>query len=143
MVKMRPIALLAPLGLAFAVAVDANPAKAVLYYNIYESLGSLNMETSGSLNLPSTTGSQILCAPSTHGLCIPVSRQVCTGATSSVLVYPLSSVPSLLPAAAFSGFTSSSGMTTFVRGFRLQFAIASSCVSGTPIVSRSTASGIT
>jgi hypothetical protein len=52
MIKLRPVALLAPLGLAFAFAVDANPAKAVLYYNIYESASGLKIETSGSLNLP-------------------------------------------------------------------------------------------
>ena len=52
MVKLRLIALLAPLGLAFALAVDANPAKAVLYYSIYESAGGLKIETSGTLNLP-------------------------------------------------------------------------------------------
>jgi hypothetical protein len=32
MIKLRPIALLAPLGLAVAVAVEANPANAALTY---------------------------------------------------------------------------------------------------------------
>jgi hypothetical protein len=37
------------------VAVDANPAKAVLNCNIYESSGNLVIETSGSLDSPSST----------------------------------------------------------------------------------------
>jgi hypothetical protein len=45
--------LLAPLALA--LAIDASAAKAVLDYNIYESISDLVVETSGSLKLPLTS----------------------------------------------------------------------------------------
>ncbi len=142
MIQLRSIALVAPLGLACAFAVDATPAKAVLNYNIYESPGSLIIETSGSLSLPPRLTSDANCnAP--NGAYDPSSLVVCSGPGSMVPAYRLSTGSTSLPGILFNNFSSTSGISTVIRGQIMQFGIASSYVSGQPIVSSSTAPGKT
>ncbi len=144
MIKLRSIPLLAPLSLACAFLVDATPAKAVLNYNIYESLGSLIIETSGSLNLPSKLTNDANCS-APNGAYDPSSLVVCTGPSSSVPAYQLSTGPTSLPGILFNSFTTTSGISTVIRGAGVikQFGIVSSYISGQPIVSSSSAPGKT
>ena len=124
---------------ALRLVIDANPAKAVLNYNIYESLGNLVVETSGSLNLPASTGIYTNCG--FDGALVPVFGAVCTGLDSSLPINNISGpvifqgTNNLFPA------TSVSGITTGLGGSAKVFVIDSSYVSGTPIISNAIFSG--
>jgi hypothetical protein len=125
---------------ALRLVIDANPAKAVLNYNIYESLGNLVVETSGSLNLPASTGIHTSCL--NDGILAPTYGLVCTGLGSSTL--PINNVSG---PASFQGTnnlwkaTSVSGIATGLGGIVQHFFIDSSYVSGTPIISNAIFSG--
>jgi hypothetical protein len=144
MIKLHPIALLAPLGLAVAVAVEANPAKAALTYYLSDTPDGLVIETSGSLNVsgPKTFVSNC----SYKGAYSQQIAVVCTGGAGDLSVYSISG-PSSFAAGINtyldSQFTTASGIKTGLFGAFGEFIIAPSYVSGDPIVSSSTAPGKT
>ena len=108
--------LLAPGFLAFVA--DANPAKAVLDYNIYESQGNLIVETSGFLNLPGSPGPIVLALGcNIQGVISPFLGKLCTGPDTVVTAYDLSGPLSFGGTANLFPATSVSGVTTILHGF--------------------------
>ena len=82
--------------LALTLAIDVSPAKAVLTYNIYESLGNLVVETSGSLNLtPASPG--LICG--FNGALVSSVAGICTGTPVLGRPYTISG-PSSFPGTA-------------------------------------------
>jgi hypothetical protein len=120
----------------------AQPARAILTYNIYETGGNVVVEASGSLDLTgATAGTPTDCtynggiASSGAGICTGFNAQsptyLITGPTTfdgSVSVYPASSV---------------SGIFTGFAGLAGYMGIDSSYTSGSPIVSSATFNGTT
>ena len=145
MVKLRPIALLAPLGLAVAIAVETNPASAALTYYLSDSAGGLVIETSGSLSLPSADAGTYSCSYGPLGVYWQSSGIVCTGGDAQIPGYTISGPTSFTKGSdvLLTDFTSASGVNTGLLGEFGVFSIASSYVAGQPIVSRSTAAGKT
>jgi len=141
MIKLRPIALLAPLGLAVAVAVEANPANAALTYYLSDTAGGLVIETSGSLSLPSPKTYNSSCSYDDYGACWGDEAIVCTGGKAPIPVYSISGPLSFTVGSPLfsSEFTSASGIATGLYGSDGEYAIASSYIAGQPIISRATA----
>jgi hypothetical protein len=146
MIKLRSIALLAPLGLAVAIAVEANPANAALTYYLSDSAGGLVIETSGSLTLPAPLGTSSSCSFMSSGFYYPDGGVVCTGGSGFIPEYRISGPSSITEGFRVvwnSEFTSASGIKTALTPYMNAFSIDSSYIAGQPIVSRSTAAGRT
>ena len=115
-------------------------------YTLFHSPGGLVLEASGSLNLPAPLTYDISCGYGNFGTYIPSEASVCTGPSGLTIPYSISGPSSITAgngSVLTSEFTSASGITTFLYVVDNVFAIASSYVSGQPIVSRSTAPGKT
>ncbi len=141
---MLPTVLFVLLGLALALAVDANPAKAALTYYLSDTPGGLVIETSGSLNL---SGPKTYVTNCTYtGAYSQSLAGVCTGGPGDLSVYSISGPDSFAAGSDTyldSEFTTASGIKTGLFGAYREFIIAPSYVSGDPIVSSSTAAGKT
>jgi hypothetical protein len=139
MIKLRSIALLAPLGLAVAIAVEANPANAALTYYLSDSAGGLVIETSGSLTLPAPLGTSSSCSINSSGFYYPDGGVVCTGGSGFIPEYRISGPSSITEGFRVvwdSEFTSASGIKTALTPYMNAFSIDSSYIAGQPIVSR-------
>lgn len=123
----------------FLFAVDAKPARAVLAYNIFESMGDLIVETSGSLILPAQTGIGNCGA---DGAIAPTIGFMCTGPNVTYPVYQISGPSTFTGTADLYPATSVSGLSTGVIAGIGRFVIGPSYVSG-PIASSATFSGKT
>ncbi len=126
--------------LAVALAALAQPAQAALTFNFYESGSDLVVEGTGSLlSLPSSS----LSAPC--GGALELYLGFCTGQFNSIDLYEISG-----PTTLGSGIVDPSALSSSDSGIALGiiysisvFGIDSTYVSGAPIVSSSTFSGIT
>jgi hypothetical protein len=138
---------LAAVGLAglMVVAVDVNPAKAVLNYNIYESSGNLVIEASGSLDLPSSTATS---SCGLDGFTNPSIAIICTGPNAIANEYSFSSGPLSIGTSSSLFATSVSGIATILGGGVKSpnpgsIAIDSSYTNGSPIISSAIFNGKT
>ena len=118
------------------------PAQAVLTYNIFENGGDVVVQTSGSLNLPTSTGTRD-CV--NNGVLWSEYAVVCTGNAAESPSYSVTGEQSFTSAGDVVNQIASSaaGITTNLDGFSSLFAIDSSYVSGSPIISSSTYSSTT
>jgi hypothetical protein len=126
-----------------ALLLGQEQAKAVLTYNIFESAGNVVVQTSGSLNL---TGATVGPQPETEG-CTPGGitssvAAICTGLRNNIRQYVISGPPTFNGSVA-RGASSVSGVNTIIVGIVNSFAIDSTYVSTTPIVSSATFNGQT
>jgi hypothetical protein len=143
--KPRLISLIFALSTIGFIAV-ANPAKAILFYNIYKSSGNIVIETDGTLDvLPSSLGNALCGA---NGAFSPRLGVICTGPGSIFPInrrYPISGPATFLTGSgSFFGASSVSGIATvLVVPTFFFFSIANSYVLGTPIISYSTFNGKT
>jgi hypothetical protein len=87
--------LLAPFALT--LAITASPTKAMLNYNIFESMDDLVVETSGSLNLPLPNVTIQSCG---SGALVSTNGIVCTGPDIVGRLYLISG-PTDFPGTAF------------------------------------------
>ena len=128
---------LAPFALTLALA--ASPAKAVLNYNIFESMGDLVVETSGSLNLPLPNVTIQSCG---SGALVSAGGIICTGPDIVGRLYFISG-PTDFPGTAFLvPATSVSGIYTSISSGVI-LTMDPSYISGTPIISNAIFSGKT
>jgi hypothetical protein len=121
-----------------ALLLSQGQAKAVLAYNIFESAGNVVVQTSGSLDL---TGATVGPNPETEG-CAPGGinsdvAAICTGPKNNIRQYVISGPPTFNGTVAQSA-SSVSGINTIFVGVVNAFAIDSTYVSTTPIVSSAT-----
>ena len=130
----------APLALA-SVLVGAQPAQAILTYNIYESGGNLVVQSSGSLNLAGAT----ILGPgqcSANGALISSAAFVCTGIPNLGTVYQISGPTSFAGSAVQFPADSVSGFSTTLSGIAGQFALEDPYTGG-PISGSATFNGQT
>ncbi|MFN9659678.1 MAG: hypothetical protein ACK6BC_04780 [Cyanobacteriota bacterium] len=138
---MKKVALASTLAtVTLALVLDANAAKAALEYNIYESLGNLVVETSGSLNLPASAGTGNCGA---GGAIAPTIGFMCTGPNLTQPVYLISGPSTFTGTSDIYPGTSVSGLVTGVVAGIQRFVMESTYVSGSPIVSGATFTGVT
>jgi len=132
----------AGLALSFPLAVTwAQPAQAVLIFNFYELGSDLVIDGTGSLNLPSSPTGSGSCPP---GGLLSLPYLFCTGQATSgggshySITGPSTLGTGILPMV----FASSNSGIPLAIQFTGVFLIDSTYVSGTPIFSSSTFSGI-
>jgi hypothetical protein len=126
--------------LALTLAIDVSPAKAVLTYDIYESLGNLVVETSGSLNLTPTSPG-LICG--FNGALVSSIAGICTGTSVLSRSYVISGPSSFPGTALLLPASSVSGIATLIQGSANTFLIDPSYVFGTPIISNAIFNGVT
>lgn len=120
-------------SIVMGLLASAEPAKAVLNYNIYESSGNVVIETDGSLSaLPTSTGSNN-CGLS--GLYYANIAVICTGPNMLAPLYPISGPTSFTSGSGFFPASSVSGITSAFSGNQQAFIIGNFYVLGTPIIS--------
>ena len=120
---------------------SADPAKAVLDYNTYESSGNVVIETDGSLSaLPTSTGSNS-CGLS--GFYYADFAAICTGPDMIAPFYPISCPTSFTPGSGSYQASSVSGITSTFSGIQQVFMISNTYVLGTPIISEAIFNGRT
>jgi MYXO-CTERM domain-containing protein len=122
-----------------ALLLNQGQAKAVLTYNIFESAGNVVVQTSGSLDL---TGATVGPNPETEG-CGPGGiashvAAICTGLKNNIRQYVISGPPTFNGSGVAQSASSVSGINTIFAGIVNSFAIDSTYVSTTPIVSSAT-----
>jgi hypothetical protein len=127
-----------------ALLLGQEQAQAVLTYNIFESAGNVAVQTSGSLNL---TGATVGPQPETEG-CTPGGitssvAAICTGLRNNIRQYVISGPSAFNGSGATQNASSVSGINTIIVGIVNSFAIDSTYVSTTPIVSSATFNGQT
>jgi len=137
--KFSPL-FIAPI--AVGLIAGADPAKAVLNYNIYESLGNVVIETDGSLSALSAPTGNFLCGAA--GAFLAGSAGICVGPDLDLPKFALSG-PSRFASGSGSIYPASSvsGITAALFGRFGSFIIDSSYVLGTPIISSATFNGKT
>jgi hypothetical protein len=121
-------------SIVMGLLASAEPAKAVLNYNIYESSGNVVIETDGSLSaLPTSTGSS-QCGVS--GGYSAEQAVICTGPDNPAPEYLISG-PTSFTTGSGSIFPASSvsGITSAFSGNQQAFIIDNFYVLGTPIIS--------
>ena len=120
-----------------ALLLSQEQAKAVLTYNFFESAGNVIVQTSGRLNLTGATplGPDVGCGPAAFDSDVAV---LCTGVKNNYNGYAISG-PSAFDGNGNLQFASSvSGINIIIIGVVNTFAIDSTYVSTTPIVSSAT-----
>ena len=128
------------------VALTPDQAHAILTYNIFESGPDVVVQTKGSINLPVDAVGNINCL--FDGFIRSATATLCTGPSGFSPRYFLASGPPIFNGSVSIGPANSvSGITTSLRGLNFiaprGFAIDSSYVSGTPVVSSATFSNTT
>lgn len=119
----------------------ADPAKAVLNYNIYESSGNVVFETEGSLGALSVPFATDKCV---DGAYRADAALICTGPAAITPLYLMSGPPSFMPGSGkILPASSVSGITTALAGLSGVFTIADSYVLGSPIISSAIFNGKT
>ena len=120
-------------SIVMGLLASAEPAKAVLNYNIYESSGNVVIETDGSLSaLPTSTGPN-QCGAS--GVYSAVPAVICTGPDIPAPQYLISGPTSFTSGSGFFPASSVSGITSAFSGNQQAFIIGNFYVLGTPIIS--------
>jgi MYXO-CTERM domain-containing protein len=128
-----------------ALLLGQGQAKAVLTYNFFESAGNVIVQTSGSLDLTGATAGP---NPETEG-CTPGGIEssvaaICTGQINNIRQYVISGPPDFNGSGPpLKAASSVSGINTIIVGIVNAFAIDSTYVSTTPIVSSATFNGQT
>ncbi len=119
----------------------ADPAKAVLNYNIYESSGNVVFETEGSLGALSVPFASDQCE---DGAYWADAALICTGPSALLPIYRISGPSSFMPGSGqILPASSVSGITTALSGSFGGFAIAHFYVLGSPIISSAIFNGKT
>lgn len=127
--------------IVMGLLASAEPAKAVLNYNIYESSGNVVIETDGSLGaLPTSTVSNECGLSGVYSANIAV---ICTGPNMLVPRYPISGPTSFTSGSGFFLASSVSGITSAISGNQQAFIIDNFYVLGTPIISEAIFNGRT
>lgn len=125
---------------ALVSVLEAQPARANLTYNIYETIGGVEVTAAGSLILPPPLGRKANCGI-VHGLLSPSNANICNGPENPTAIgYSIAGPASFGGGAAFVA-SSSSGIFTQINGERGIFGIDSSYTSGAPILGLSTFRG--
>jgi hypothetical protein len=127
---------------ALSLLALAQPARAILTYNIYETGGNVVVQASGSLNL---TGA-ISTSPNTcgaNGGILSVAAVICTGIEIPATAFAISGPTLFDGTVSVFPATSVSGIYTAFGGAFNTFEIDPSYTSGSPIVSSATFNGTT
>jgi hypothetical protein len=128
-------------SLSTGLIAYADPAKAVLNYNIFESSGNVVIETDGSLGtLPVQIGDG---AYGINGAYVAQLAFILTGPGTNAPIYGISGTTSFITPTGLIPASSASGITTSLYGAVSRFSIDASYVLGTPITSSAIFNGKT
>jgi hypothetical protein len=125
-----------------ALLLIQGEAKAILTYNIFESAGTVVVQTSGSLDLTGATPVGSL-ACGANGVLVSNAAFVCTGPNLPTTIFLITGPSSFNGSAFIFPASSVTGLTTLLIGTSNVFGINSSYISNTSINSSATFNGTT
>ena len=130
--------LLALTSLPVAVVLGAaQPAQAILTYNIYESSSNVVVQASGRLNLSGAISLGQGSCPY-NGVIVAFNAFLCTGSSTTSPIYRISGPTSFSGSAVKLGANSVSGIFTFLSGTELRLYLDPAYTSGDQILSSAT-----